>query len=336
MTNKFFGAQIDDKFSYTEKYKRDDIYLIPSCYSTKWSRDLNKLLGKVFVNPVKHIEDTYLPAKSNQHLLLAKALKEIREREIKKVFLVNALEDFTTDYYKAGFASDVYGIVHGSDWLKFNPGSMPKLKPHEKLVAEISTKLFTATNWFAKNLPYETTVIGLPILDDLLEPRESEIILFDHRVTSEKNPMKLLDFPPDLKKRILISTPFVPQSSYVPKLIKEFGDRFVRSPSEEKYMDIRRQAGFGISLSNFDTFGYAVVGGIISGLCYFVPDNEYTAYKDFMIDELIYKDENDLYEKIRYYTKNYNEKVKVIKKQQSKLTSYFPENWLKNLLAEIE
>jgi len=333
MSKKFESE--DDQFSFAEKYERKDIIFVPHLYNVKWSRDLNAFLSKVFVSPSPFKEDTYLPGRTEQHKLLATIIKEMRDREIKKVFFANLIEDFTPDIIKAGFAENIYGIVHGSNFSKYEPGNSKKLREYEKVVAELATKVFVATKWFSDLLPYETIAMGLPIFEKKLSSRNSNIILFNHRLVKEKNPQKLFELPKEIKNRIVITCPFQPFSSFPEKFKEEFDVRYNPEISDGQYRQFLYTCGFGLSLSDYDNFGYAVIEGMVSGLCYFVPNNNTTAYKEYVIDELRYNSMGDLIEKINYYTANTDKKNEIVLKQQNTLEKFFAENWIQNLYKEI-
>jgi glycosyltransferase involved in cell wall biosynthesis len=90
-----------------------------------------------------------------------------------------------------------------------------------------------------------------------------------------------------------------------------------------------------LSLSDYDNFGYSVLEGITSGLCYFVPDNGTTAYRDYVIDELRFNDIDDLVNKIDYYTNNFEEKKQVVEKQQRNISKFYADYWIKILNSNL-
>jgi hypothetical protein len=324
----------DDEWRWIDKYKRDDIAVITSSFSLKWSRDLNTLLSKVFFT-VPYSTDTYVPSRALQHEYNSRMFKELRDRGIEKILYVNGLDDFSIDYFKAGFVKKMFGIVHGSNHLRYNPHPVTKLKEHEIYVSQFVT-LFSSTEWFSSQLPYKTIPVGLPIMETVREPRNSDQIIFNHRISVEKCPLKMLDFPSDLKEKLIISAPTIPQSNFVGKLKDSFHEQFVYcGTNDQLYRNNILRCGFGISLSNWDTFGYATIEGIHSGLCYFVPRNETTCYQDYMIDELLYDTIDELYEKLRYFMNHHEEKNDLVKKQQKILEKFLPENWLNNIMEYL-
>ena len=85
-----------------------------------------------------------------------------------------------------------------------------------------------------------------------------------------------------------------------------------------------------------ETFGYGVVEGLTYGLCYFAPRGGETCYKDYMLDELLYDTLDELYDKIRYYMEHKQERYDIVKEQQKRLEPYKVDNWLRNLIGELD
>lgn len=355
------GTEEADEWLWTEKYKRDDIFLIQSCYNMKWSRDLNFLLSKIMPtlpldlvyydkgkNRVrkKKLSGSFEPAQRNQILYWYECVNSKAYKKADKVFILNSLT-----FNSVADRKEAYTIFHGSDFLEFNPSNNSAGKELERYIARSCKKVFVATDWFRDRLKdkssengnaIEAETIGLPILEPLQSPKTDNKILYNHRLNVDKNALYLLDFPDDLKKRIIISAPKRPMAgkdSYDQKLEKVFapGKQIFYNDAKrvDKYREILSTSGFGVSFAKFDTFGYATVEGLISGLCYFVLRNDYTAAGDFMLDELMCDTMDEMYRKIRYYTEHLNERVELVIRQQERLKRYMPELWLNNLVNKI-
>ena len=331
--NKF----IDTGDSEIYGHKRDDIAYMPHLYNIRWSRKLNNVLRNVFYTPFLYDEPSYQVGKSNKHEYIAKLLPKLRNENISKVFFANLLEDFDYDFAKAGNVNEFYGILHSSNHLAQELHGSSKMKLYEDFIVSYAKKIFVATPYFQSQLPYKTTVIGLPIHDEFREPNvESNQILYNHRLMADRQPKLLIDFPKDLKKNIFITIPNAVQSPYMPLLSKEFGERFMNcNYSDGLYIKNLLNSGFGVSLAKQETFGYGVVEGITYGLCYFAPRSGETCYKDYMLDELLYETMDELYDKIRYYMENKQERYDLVKRQQKKLEPYKVDTWLENLIGEL-
>jgi hypothetical protein len=332
----FFGTS-DEKFSYIDKYYREDIAFIPHLFDIRWARKMNELLSKVFYTPFSFEEKSYQTGKTDKHEYLAKLLPKLRSKEITKVFFTNILEDFDYDLSRAGNVSEFYGMLRGSHHLPHEPGRNTKIQKYEEFISSMATKIFVATEWFQDQVPYKTHVVGLPLYDEFLQPKStSNLIIYNHRLASEKNPTKLFDFPEDLKKNIIISIPFLPQSSYVKDFKKQFDTRFMNCDGNDaRYKQNLLNSGFGVSLAEHETFGNGVIEGIVHGLCYFAPKNDSTCYQEYMIPELLYETIDELYEKIRFYMKNPELRIEVVLAQQKVLEKYTIENWLERLMGEL-
>lgn len=332
--NKFIDIGEDE---YTQNYYQDDIAYMPHLYNIRWAQKLNNVLSKVFYSPFLYTERSYQTGKSDKHEYIAKLLPKLRSGNMSKVFIGNLVEDFDYDFAKAGNVNEFYGILHSSNYLSQELHGNSKMKLYEKFVVSYSKKVFVATPYFQSKVPYETTVIGLPIHDKFREPRvEFDQILFNHRLMADRQPTLLIDFPEDLKKRVFITIPNAVQSPYMPLLSKEFGERFMNcNYSEGLYIKNLFNSGFGVSFAKQETFGYGVVEGLTYGLCYFAPRGGETCYKDYMLDELLYDTIEELYEKIRYYTTHKQERYDLVKEQQKKLEPYKVKNWVERLMGEI-
>lgn len=329
----------NDLHAWTDKYQREDIFLIQSCYNMKWARDLNELLSKIFPNTIQpEYGRGFQDGRRNQFLYMHEAINKMRKTKINKVFVVNLVDNFFWDYYTVVYAKKVYGIIHGSGFLKYHKAK-PRDREYELFLSKVCD-VFVSTEWFRNMIPYEATAIGLPIFGEQSEPRNDNRILSNHRIAPDKQTLEMLNFPKDIQDRLIISAPLRPgpgKESYVSKLEKVFKeDRLLLNPPEEKYKSLLQECGFGISMAIGDTFGYSVIEGIVNGLCYFTLKTEFTAYGEYMIDELMCENLNEMYEKIRYYTEHWDERVEVVKRQQQILfEKYDAENWVKNLLKHI-
>jgi hypothetical protein len=314
---------------------RKDIVLIPHLYDIKWSQDFNKFLSYQFTLLEEPTYDSYLPSRTLQHKYMAKVLPLIRKNKITKVFFANILEDFTPDIYKAGLVKETYGFLHGTNFSNFEPGATDLLRKYELGVSGCVNKIFVATEFMAKQIPYKTEVIGLPLSVEFPKPVSTNRnkIIFNHRLMAEKQPLKLLELPQDIKDRMIITCPKA-ALNYAHTIKKNFKDFYLKTPVEE-YHKLLDQCGFGISLAKYDNFGYAVIEGVMNGLMYFVPKNDTTAYQELHIPEMLYETMDELVDKIRYYTANVTERVFTVQKAQINLQRFQYGNWSKNLESKL-
>jgi hypothetical protein len=309
---------------------RKDIVLIPHLYDIKWSQDFNRFLSYQFTLLEPPVYSSYLPSRTLQHKYLAKVLPLIRKNKIQKVFFANILEDFSPDIYKAGLVKETYGFLHGTNFSNFEPGATDVLRKYELGISNCVHKIFVATEFMAKQIPYKTEVVGLPLSVEFPKPAsDKNKIIFNHRLMVEKQPLKLLELPDDIKDRLIITCPKA-SLNYAHKLKQNFKEFHLKTPVDE-YKKLLDQCGFGISLATYDNFGYSVIEGIMNGLMYFVPKNESTAYQEIHIPEMLYETMDELVDKIRYYTTNVTERVFVVQKAQINLQRFQFNKWIVNL-----
>ena len=319
---------------FPESNIRTDIVLIPHLYNIKWSQDLHRILSQRLWCPIPPTFDSYLPSRTLQHRYIANLLPVLRSKNIKTVFYVNILEDFSPDIFKAGFVKNIYGILHGTNFSKQEPGALESLQKYEIALSEMTTKIFTSTKWLASCIPYPVEPIGLPIDEEEKEPKSNNQILFNHRLAKEKDPLKLLELPKDLMKDVVITAPkFTPV--YVNKLRKKFKRLHINATVKE-YKSILDASGFGISFAKYDNFGYALCEGVMNGLLYFVPENETTAYAEMTIPEVRFSTMDDLVSKIRHYKNRPKERRELVKRSQEKISKFKKDAWLNNLLKKLE
>ena len=110
---------------------RKDILLVKHCYDINWAKDLNKILGTIFLDPFKFTEQSYLPGRTQQMRYEAKLIEYARKNKIKQVFFVNYIDDFNNNFIKAGFIKKIYGIAHSSNYQPQDVGRDNRLTYYE-------------------------------------------------------------------------------------------------------------------------------------------------------------------------------------------------------------
>jgi len=340
--SKFFD--IDDPYEFTKDYVRKDVLLIPHFYEVKWSRDLSNFLSRVFVSKKPFIFGSWEKSRVSQDMYIKEFEEFLREGKFTKVFFTNVgdfefqVMDQFSDYV------EFYGFIHGSSFLDTEPGNRRITDEERKRNQEIEvrnstkfTKIFSATFWFDEVLPYPTKTIGLPVFQEMWSPRKSDSIIYNHRLDKSKNPEYADKLPKELRQKILWSLPFTLPSGYGSHFPMKYGTRYVDTKNNEAlYQQNLKNCGFGISFAEHDTFGYGVIEGIFAGLCYLCPRNDKTCYQEYMIDELLYDDLDELGDKLNYYMENEDEKIKIVEKQQKIVKQmYSPEIWLEKLMENL-
>jgi len=335
----------DDEYGFTLP-TRKNVMLVPHYYGVKWARDLNRFLSKVFVvSPIARVlfTDTYLPSRATQHTFLAESLAIMRSKHLNKhtdidtLFFVNITEDFSVDVMKAGFVKHIFGIQHGTNFDVGETGCNKKLQPYEQFVSSVSDKVFVASKHIASLLPFHSEIVGLPVFEKVRKPSTLDEILFNHRLTAEKNPEMLFELAVKMQRKVIVTAPFQKDSLPITKRLKEkFHGNFSPALRVEEYRDVMSKVGFGISFSECDNFGYSVTEGICAGLCYFVMRSNKTAFSEFMLDELMFTDTKELMHKYEFYLSHSKKREELVREQQKILMKrYSPEVWLNNVLSFI-
>jgi len=301
------------------------VAVVPHLYDVKWSRDLNRILTGEFgtVTPYRH--DSYLPARSLQHRWLANALPIMRRDGYRVALFANLLEDWTPDIVKATGVGSVVGIVHGSNFQRSEPGATARLRTYERAVAEGATVL-VATQWLADQLPYPTTVVGLPVVTERTTPRTGTDILWNHRLSSEKGVRELVALPKPIRDRIVVTAPKFAAVS-VPKVRAAIPRVYLGLP-DAAYMGVVDGCGYGLSTSHYDNFGYSVADATMRGLCVFVPDTDETAYRETMPPELRYRSVIELADRIDHYDRHPDERAAIVTRAQDGFARFAPDRWL--------
>lgn len=342
LMNNFFD--VDDPLIFTKDFRRKDVLLIPHLYDYKWARELSTFLGRVFASYTPLNFGSWEKSRKFQKVYLDSFLGSIKLGKYKKVFFTNIV-DFDFDVMSQFKDIEFYGFVHGSSFLdtepsvrKLSSGELKENQEKEIRNANMFTRIFSATHWFDNILPYETKVIGLPVFQQMWTPRNSDWILYNHRLDKSKNPEYADKLPDDLRQKILFSLPFTLPSGYGSHFPTKYGSRYIDTKNNETlYQQNLLRCGFGVSFAEHDTFGYSIFEGIYAGLCYFCPINDKTCYQEYMIDELLYNDLDELCDKLRYYMTHEKEKIEIVEKQQRIVNQmYSPENWLQKLIGETD
>ncbi len=314
---------------------RKDILLVKHCYDINWAKDLNNILSEIFYDPINFKELSYLPGRSQQAKYEAYLLKKMRQEKINKVFFVNYIDDFSNNFIKSGFAKEIYGIVHSSNNQLQDVGGDYRLTHYEKGILPIADKLFVNSEYLNQFLEVKGINLGLPISNTFAKPKiNSDQIIFNHRLASEKGVSNLFDIKDKYKDRITICSP--KGSTVYAKKLKEQYNNFYFRISHKQYKEILQNCGFEISFATHETFGYGVHDAIENGLCPLVLETPMTCYKETIIDELRFKDLDDLYNKIDNLTQNKEERKRLILKQQEKSKIYKKDNYIKNLLENLQ
>jgi hypothetical protein len=313
---------------------RKDIVYVPHIYDIGWAVTTNNFLKEMFYCPVEFEYDSYLPGRSLEHKYLAELFPRMRKDAKEKVFFFNALEDFTQDIIKAGFAKKLYGLLHGTNFSEVEYGGNKKLQDFERSIMGMFKKIFVGSEMMRLTVPYETEILGIPIFQEPLTPSESSGIIYNHRLAKNKNPQFLLDLPKAIQDRVVISTPKA-TLQYFPLYKPVFKDRFHFQPKREKYMELLHGSGIGLSFATNDTFGVSVVEGIMSGLFYLCPVNDTTSYKYIIHKEMLFSSFEECVYKIEYYSEHINERKEIVREAQKMLEPYYYKNWYNSLIEKI-
>jgi len=318
----------------------NEVGFIPFFYNIKWSRNLNELLSKYFYCPYYNKnEKTYLPGKSQQSDYMSKSISDFRSKGIEKIIFSDFLECFDLTWIRSTSVKEIFGIIHSLNFINADiPGAEKKYQEYEKTISAFANKLFCATDFVKDNLPYKNVEsIGLPIFNERKQTSTSDKIIWNHRLSRDKNPLKLFELNSDIKNKLIISSPINNSSTNYIKKIKEEFKNFIFNPSEEEYYNILNDVGFGISFNEYETFGYSVLESIQNGIMYFVQRKKTTCSSEIIIDELLFNEIDELQEKISFFSKeeNFNKRIEIVNKQQEKINKYYFKNWIKVLSEKI-
>jgi glycosyltransferase involved in cell wall biosynthesis len=311
------------------------IFLFPSFYDIQWTKDLNAVLSEVFHCPLPKIPyDTYLPSKSLTHQFYAKALPMLRNGKYDGVFFTNLLEDFSLDLLKTGFVQNIYGIVHGSNFLDTEPGQLDKLKDYELSTMLLVGNVYVPSQYFQSVVPYPTTPIGLPITRQRIDPAigDRKGIVFNHRLAKEKHPERLFQLPPHLLEQTVVATP-----KFSTVLLKQMRDKNIPTHTNltlEEYEELLKTSKVAVSFTEHETFGYAVLEAAQMGCAVVVPDK--LSYQENIIEDFRYKTFAEAVEKIERFLNNEQVRCELVRKQQKVLDKFTPDQWRERLLKTMK
>lgn len=325
-------------FNITEtSIKRKDVAFIPTFYDSDWGVTMSKLVSENFYTPIPFQHKSFLPSRSCAKDYMSKLLPYLRNNNITKIFLFNVLDDFDFDLFRAGGIKEIYGFVHSSTYLPYEFRQDKREQEYENFIIKNTKVAFTSSEFINRSVPHDLKVIGLPIIQPIVnnEKLKNGTIIFNHRLHNVKNPQLLQILPKNIKDRVVISTPDAPLQ-HIPIFKKEFKN-FYFKPTKQTYQQLVSEATYGINSAKQEPFGISICESIMMGVCYFCIENDNCAHMEFMPKELIFKDEKDLVEKIKYYDENPKERLTIIKKtQKTLLERYSPDVWIEKVLKEIK
>lgn len=314
---------------------RRDIATVLHCYDLRWAREWNDFISTLFTSPIRFKEyRSYLPGRSMQHYYVSRLLPILRSKKIVSLFFVNYLEDFSVDFVKAAYARNIYGFVRGSNFeANETIGLGGSLINYEKAIMPIATRLFVATELIREYIP-NSIVIGEPILWPFREPNNNDLILFNHRLNKDKNPMLIGELPKEIQKRFVISAP-KGQTDYIHRAKNFETKRFYFRPDDFTYKTIISQCGYVVSFAKFESWGQAIMDGVANGLCPLVWDRETNCYRYNIIDECRFTSLDEFIDKLRYFDSNPDKRTEAVLKQQDSLKQFKKDEWAKTLLSHL-
>jgi hypothetical protein len=302
-------------FNNTVENNDKSILFIPSYFNSHWSKEMNKIFKKDFFNyDINKKEESYLRYHKLTFEYYHRFFDEIRNNnDIKWIFYQNLLTDF--DWRIAKLTNKkICGFLHSFLDLDLNT---QKTDLYEKFVIDNSDYIFCCSDFFKSLLikkgynENKIKVVGYPFkrIDCDFSEKEN-ILIFNHRLYKNKNPILFLEtvVPNLLEKykdlKIYVFT--VDFSTDYLKKFKEFKHErfFVYVNNNELYHKTMKKAKFGISLSDFDTFGTAFGFALINGIYYFVPNK--MAFPEIADPNLLYNNIEDFYEKFDKIYNNYD------------------------------
>lgn len=329
--------QFDDEMT-SEVPRRKDVFFVPTFFNHGWAIEQNRLLARVFTS-LPYAEDSYLPGKSRLLRYCADALPFIRTHKLTKVYFENIVDDFDVQFVRAAFVTDFYGFQHESVAISSRQEEAPHLRltrEFEDFIGSFAT-VFTSTHFYADALKYPTHVLGLPIFVPMTAPRMGSRILFSHRFVKAKGAFRLFELAEDMKRHLVVTTPFPPSPSEYSKLFarckQELG--MYVGLSKDVYTQLMGTCGFGLTFSTVDMFGISVLEGIFNGLMYFCYDNDGVPFREFMMKEFLFHSVEELVEKYHYYDDHFAERCEVVRAQQEKVQHYAWNIWLQKMLSYI-
>ncbi len=309
--------------------KRNDILLVKHCYDINWAKELNNFFSNLFYDPIKFTEKTYLPGRSMQMRYEAQLIEIMRKEKINKVFFVNYIDDFSNNFIKAGFVKNIYGVLHSSNNQPGDVGTDNRLKYYEDGIVKMADKLFTNSNFLSKYINAKTIPIGLPINNNFKEPSKETKILFNQRLAKEKGFQMLYEIKDEYRDRFIISSPKGALGS-IPKLKKLYKNFYFKIPFIQ-YKTLINKCGFVVSFALLENFGTSIHECISFGLCPLVMNNPNTCHSEVIINELLFNNLEELYNKIDDLTDNPDKRYRLILKQQHHSSKYKKINYIKML-----
>lgn len=316
------------------------IYLIPSPQQIFWSRQLNKILSKIFPCEAEFNYHSYLPSKEESHLVHAQLIKNLRKKnDVEGLFFTNLLEDFDFDYVKLFPQAKIYGYLHGSNILSSEPGRNIKGIAYERAIYGACNRILIASSYFKSQLVetfpeigHKLRVAGFPFDFAIKPPKQiaNRRIIYNHRLDRNKQPLKFLKLADKLNGfEFYLCTPSS-NPFLIGRLKKDRKLNIFVKPKPERYFQIMDQCDFQVSFAFSETFGTASMHAILRGLFAFCPER--TGYLEFIPKDMLYSTEEELIEKINFFDKRLSLRNRIILKAQKNLKKRFHfESWIKEL-----
>lgn len=315
---------------------RKDIWYLPCPFGVRWARELNRLLAKVFTMPYPIRAGKILESRATHHAYLARFIPDLRAHKVKQLFVGHLIADADRDLCDAGFVEKVHGYIHSSVFLpnggdEIPPERMEAIRHAELAHALLADRRFVGAQRFADGLPYPVIPIGLPLTVPRLPARESNRILFNHRLFKRKGVFDLTRLPDDLARDVYIYAPnfSTPCMEFVNR---HFPGRVRIDIPEADYLTALATGGFGISLSVGESFGSAVCEALWSGNLTFVLDAPDVPFREYLPPALLCPDLSTIVDKLRYYRDHFAEKCALVAEAQAALARFDAPAWLTRLL----
>ena len=312
---------------------KDRFLLVPHFYRLNWAKEMSRFLADAsnfeFLGTSLEFGAYSKAAKLRDEYLdyLLENKSSLRGRTL---FFVN-LNDyiFYKNRKKLKDVFKIFGFMRGSRWFDSEPGNsnfkkadLLDIQRQEAEALESVDKLFIASKSFSRFLlekipglkNTQRKITGLPIfippcysgktpvqVRNMRRSKTHNLILWNHRLQKQKNPWVLFELEGYIKEKIAVCTPEALSAAYSKEMKQHEGifHTIIRDNGKrrENYLKVLDQAEFVLSTGEHETWGNAMIEGIMNGAAPYAPDSELCSYKELFPASLLYPSE--LLEKIK-------------------------------------
>jgi len=360
--------------------------LIPHFYRLNWAREMSEFLrgSEAFEYVGGDFEyGNYSKAGKLRDKYLNGLIDNYSETSSDKLFFVN-LNDYIFFERRTELKNKfkIYGFMRGSRFFDGEPGNSSFDKNDLQNIQNLESvglcevdKIFLGSlsfkNFLLENISglidQNIKVVGIPIfikpyymdksdaeIKEFEKNKESNLIIWNHRLQKQKNPWVLFELERFIKTNISICTPEALSAAYSKEMKQHEGvfRNIIRDNGKKSgvYLNELKKAKFVLSTSQHETWGNSMIEAIMNGAIPIAPDGKLCSYAELFAEEFLYpqsliiKEKNVITREDNMIQLSYlideitrRDYSELLKELQGLLwDNYNKDTWLKRLISDLQ